>query len=258
MMAGISIRGERGPTEGGRSIRVTADDASPKAQDPGVRRGAFETLTRKVSPRGALDFVAGATRIRSILANVAHEGALVIAPLRGAMPVVWAAEGVAHLERPSGAIYLEVPIGVQRRYLGDRRISERSPRPHQKRAILERYLNAWLTEHRVEAEQMELMLLDEVQHGGTIVTAQRALRSLVDTCGLARRLRVIAALDSRSGAQSEPKTEAFRRLVANQIPDTSTVVVPMPMFAIDVQPLLDQVELDGDGSDLEAWSNACG
>lgn len=215
------------------------------------RVDALEVMARRASPREAVAFAKAAGVVRTALAQHAGVGALTIVPLRGAMPVVWAVEGLRRFENGSGASYLEVPIGVQRRDLGVGAFIERSPRPEQKRAILDHLVSKWLASHPRQApSHLRLVLLDEVQHGGTIMTATRALRSIIKSRGLHEKLTVISALDSRRGAQGEGKTAAFRELTANRLPNTTPITVPMPMFAIDVQPLLDRVELTGDGRDL--------
>lgn len=214
------------------------------------RPDPLEVMARRASPAQAVAFAKAATAIRATLTEHVADGVLTIVPLRGAMPVVWAAEGFAKLESGSGAMYLEVPIGVQRRQHEGGGAVERSPRSEQKRAILDHYVSEWLASRGRVSSGQRLVLLDEVQHGGTIMTAARALRSIIRDRGLNEHLTVISALDSRRGARSEAKTVAYQELVANRIPNVAPITVPLPMFAIDVQPLLDRVELIGDGRDL--------
>jgi len=211
---------------------------------------ALEVLARRASPREIIEFAEASSAIRAAVIRHASRSTAVVTPLRGAMPVVWALEGLADYEAPTGATFLEIPIGVQRRLVGGR-LHDRSPRPSQKRLILDRYIADWQAATGLPPYECSVVLLDEAQHGGTISTATRALRAIITGLGLNNDLVVIAALDSRRGADSEPKTAQFQALMANEVPDTLGITVRLPMFAIDVQPLLDQVVLEGDGANLD-------
>lgn len=164
------------------------------------------------------------------------------------MPLVWGAEGHGGLEAPSRTQYLEIPLGVHKRYLANDKVVEKSPDTSQKNQIFSKYVTDFLETSRLDPSRISLTILDEVQQGGTITTATKIARSIIEKIGLRPTLNVIAAQDTRKRLRGQPKNPRYLQLSSNSTHDTITNVIPMPLIGTDISSLLDTVTLQGDGT----------
>jgi hypothetical protein len=208
--------------------------------------GAFETLVSSYGPKAIAGFTHGSNVIRTALADCSAESTLTIAPLRGAMPVVWAVDGLSDFEGSSGAEFVEVPIGLHQRQFPDG-IHEQSATYDQKVQIMSSYIVSAMAANNRSPSDTKLAIVDEVQMGGTISSASRAARGIIEKLGLDPELTVIAAHNSRRKSTAQPKAGPYVALASNRVSNTPTTVVPMPLVGTDRTQLLDSIHLEGDG-----------
>lgn len=204
----------------------------------------LETLILHESAYNTAAFAQGASVVREALS--VHDNGLLIAPLRGAMPILWAAEGVPNLEPPaSGLNRIEVPIGTYSHTSADNIPSQTSARRDWKTAIITEFLYSALDQTEMDVHDTPLVIVDEVQKGGTLPFAVRSIRRVIEQGGFPRKLSVIAAQDIRKKVVAEEKTQAYRQLSSNSVSETQTTVVPLPLIASDKATLLDTVDFFG-------------
>src|SRR5665213_2004259 len=129
----------------------------------GLHKSALEMLMLQTPPQDARSFFMGSLSIREVLQ--AREGTTVLLPLRGAMPMFWAADGLSEIERP--AVWegkkVELPLGTYHYTGEDGSPRLRSPSRRAKRQIIDKALTDALV-----VEDAELTLIDEIQGGGTV------------------------------------------------------------------------------------------
>lgn len=196
--------------------------------------GAFDRLVR-TPPAQVANFALSSSIVRSSVASAGE--ALVILPERGAMPVFWAADGF-EAEEPSMLIdgQISLPIGSYDYESQDGTIKKGTLRREQKAAIVDQF-----GEDIKDADR--LLLIDEVQKGGTITEAasiidrQRRVGKEEDP----KRMYVIAAQDSRKKVAEEKKKESYRKMVAGNTDGISATVIPMPLIGTDSDALLNQL-----------------
>lgn len=195
-------------------------------------------------------FGLGSSVIRRELAPLGLDSTLIVTPLRGAMPMVWSAEGVVGLEGGTDNRFLEVPTGEYVFQDLDGSIKCLGPDRGQSQKIVRHYLDQAFADPDIDPFRTELILLDEVQKGGSISTLNEIIRTEMRRRSMSPYLRVIAAQDNRQRVAAQPKTESYKQLSSNSVPRTSVFVVPMPLLATDKADLLDKVVLEGRPRDL--------
>lgn len=216
---------------------------------PDNPRGALEALVtdrnRRSSNAAAL-FAIGANAIRHQLASLSPDRAITITPLRGAMPMVWAAEGDIGTEGRLDNSFLELPIGefTYESLEGEAKTS--GPNVGQKQKILRTLIDSSFENLGLDEKDASFILLDEVQKGGTLSTLNEIVRSEMRRRGMRPYLHIIAAQDIRRRVAEQPKTQSYRLLSSNSVSDTSVSVIPMPLLGTDKAALLDTVILAGD------------
>lgn len=196
------------------------------------------------SPFQVATFVHGTNVLRQALESFDSKETLTIAPLRGAMPMVWTASGLAEHEPAPSGFFVEVPIGTFQ-YEGDKGMRETSPREDQKRFIMRRFMRDTIAQHSLDPETARVTIVDEVQKGGTLGAAARITRSLMPELGLEAGLRIMAVQDSRPRMLAQKKTEAYKMLASNSVEGTYTTVIPAPLIATDRSALLDTIYFTG-------------
>lgn len=205
-------------------------------------KSPLETLT-SVRPFQTVEFLDGTNSVRNILSARQHEGSAVLIPLRGAMPIIWAAEGI--FENESLPIdKVELPIGLFNyvNFMG--KFTSTSPNYEQKFLIVERILSA-----RREIGK-RLLVLDEVQKGGTISSLVQILQQLSLRGITPPHMNVVAAQDSRQPILRQKKTSSYRSIASNSIPTLKTNVIPMPLITTDRVALLDSINLQHSSPNL--------
>lgn len=208
----------------------------------------LEAVVLRDTPYQVGRFAGGASIARRALATINPEKTLTIAPLRGAMPIVWAADGLSEIEPAIDNTFVEIPIG-QYVYLRDGRLRDTSPKRDQKIGIIDTYLTQVLEQDGRDPYKTSLAIVDEVQKGGTLSAAVTTARAIAGRRDFLPRIQVVAAQDARRKIAAEPKTEMYRELASNSVEDTDVTVIPMPLITVDRDVLLDTVRLDGTPAD---------
>lgn len=204
----------------------------------------LETLVLRESAYNTAAFSQGASVVREALST--HEQGILLAPLRGAMPILWAAEGMASIEAPPTQLSkVEIPLGTYSYERSDGRVGSTSARRDWKTAIIGDCIQRTLEETGQSPENSTLTIVDEVQKGGTLPFAVSSAWRIIEKGGFPTRLHVIAAQDVRKKVVAEAKTSAYRQLSSNSVTGTPTTVVPMPLIASDKANLLDSIHLSG-------------
>ncbi len=209
----------------------------------------FETLLT-VRPFQVVEFLDGASAIRNVLTARSHTTSTLITPLRGALPLLWATEGFEGIEPPLPVHVHEIALGLFKytSHTGETRTT--SPSYEQKAGLLEDLFSG-LSNEQVK----RLLLLDEVQKGGTISTAAHIIQKILQKNYPSHRLGIIAAQDSRLPVMRQPKTQTYELIASNSLDDIRTNVIPMPLIATDRDALLDGVFLSGSRHDSHLASH---
>lgn len=205
-------------------------------------RGPLDTLVLRTPPDDARAFFTGAVSIRQVLEShreSSQNESWVGLPLRGAMPMFWAADGLTDIETSAvaGERLVEIPVGTYH-YNQAGTPGVRSPSKRAKVGII---ANA-LAEAGV-GEGDSLMLLDEIQGGGTVTQLVRGSLDYARANGLILPLQLIAAEDTRIAAEN--RIGSYRRISTNQKDGIAATVVRIPLIGCDRDNLLDRVEYSG-------------
>lgn len=197
--------------------------------------GAFDRLVRS-APSQVANFALSSDIVRSSVASAGE--VLVILPERGALPIFWAADGYSEEEKTmvvDGTITL--PIGTFDFENPQGKIKKGTLSRDQKESIIGRFDSDISGADRI-------LLIDEVQHGGTItevvdiVNRRRGSNS-------SKRMYVVAAQDSRKKVSSGRKKDKYQKMVSGNTEGVSANVVPMPLVATDSDALLNRLWYPG-------------
>lgn len=200
---------------------------------------ALETLVLRTPEEDAKAFLIGSLGVRELLQ--AYDDSKVLLPLRGAMPMFWAADGALEIEDravdPGDVV--ELPLGLYNYEDENGRPGVRCPSKRAKVQIINQYL-----EERSVGEGDSLTLLDEIQGGGTVVQFVRGALHYARSHGVKLPLHLIAAEDSN--ALRAKKTSRYMTMTSNQYEGVRTEIVRMPLVGLDKGPLLDKVTFTGE------------
>ncbi len=209
---------------------------------------ALDTLLY-TPPQSAADFSLGASVVRASILSRPIDACIL--PERGALPVHWAADGTPVLEAPAHSpttLLLRPPIGTHVRGSNN---AMHGINYEQKQRLVVNELVAYGLDN-----DGDVTLIDEVAMGGTISRITQILAKYVKRSP--SRLRIIAAHDTRHqqpppGQRSKPIS--WSRLAANRCSAVhSTTVIPLPLIAMDKDPLLNKLvrtdSLDIDSPDI--------
>lgn len=184
----------------------------------------LETLIRYVSPTNTALFVLGTSVVREVLSSC---DGITILPLRGAMPIVWGAEGASIEPADASYINVEVPVGSYMFLAEDGSEHTTSVRKDLKKGIIKDAIMLTVDELCLDPHETQIAILDEVQKGGTLSQVVRATRKVVDEIGFNPRLKVVAAQDIRKGVSGERKVDAYLQLASNSVGLTPTTVLSL-------------------------------
>ena len=188
----------------------------------------------------------GGVVVRLSFSGLDPEHNFTIAPLRGAMPLVWLADGLTGIETPAVKNWVEVPLGEFIYTDSHGSIRRQGPGVVAKKRILEDRVIESINEC---PSKTSFSVLDEVQHGGALGSAVSITRELIREQGFKPLLTVVAAQDIRPTVMAQPKSALYRLLASNSIPNTHVTVVPMPLITVDRRDLLDTVCYKGSPDD---------
>lgn len=198
-------------------------------------RPPLETLVLRTPPEHTRAFFRGAVSIRKIIES--QQDSRLGLPLRGAMPMFWAADGLRDIEDPSipEDMVVEIPVGTHNYVAGDGVPRVRSPM---------RKTKAWIIKNAFSeaglGEGDSLTLLDEIQGGGTVTHLANGSLQYAYEHGLTLPLHLIAAEDTRVAAAR--RSPNYRRISTNQRSNITTTVVRIPLIGCDRDSLLDRVD----------------
>lgn len=190
-------------------------------------------------PAQVVDFLDGCSIIRESLGSRKLHDAHLFLPLRGAMPIFWAASGDPSIEDQLDQPIVELPLGIYRQDRPDGSVRITSPEGNQKHEIIRSVIGPLYHENI----DMKICLLDEVQKGGTITLASSLTRNCMRRLGIKPPLYVLAAQDSRARVVREKKTRNYEKMASNSAKDIDANVIAMPLIATDRNALLDTVYL---------------
>lgn len=209
-----------------------------------VARSPIETLVLRTPVDDARAFFTGSLSIRKMLES--HEASSLGLPLRGAMPMFWAADGSLEVEEPAvpEEKVVEIPVGTYHYVDGNGSPKVRSPSRRSKQHIIDRALS-----EAGVGEGDSLALLDEIQGGGTVTQLVRGSLNYARRNGLKLPLHLIAAEDTR--VEASVRTGTYRRISTNQREGVAATVVRIPLIGCDRDNLLDRVLLPESSSPEE-------
>lgn len=204
-------------------------------------------LARKTPPREVASFVAGTEAIFGVVEQV--NPGVIFLPERGASPIGWALE---EWETSKGLSYTKVslPIGSWTN-VEDGKLHGISD--EQKRDVIFDELKRLHDKGATSEDPIGVenpLLIDEVQSGSTIATAARLLRAGLREIYDCDRLYVIAAQDSREPALHRDKVVFYQKLVANMKEGYQVAVIPVPLFFMDRETLLNRLILPTDAPNV--------
>lgn len=191
----------------------------------------------KMHPSMVAGFFVNSSIFRSIIQRQKNNPLII--PERGAWPIYAAASGFEGIETtldeevdtmrlPIGSFYLKNQDGAEK------------PRgtlsSSQKKNILIKTLG-----DRVG----KMVVLDEVQGGGTSSELMHLLRSVIPPTQHEPHL-LIAALDNRSKVAVHPKSQYYTRIASGNVNGIEMASIPVPLIATDKGALLSSLVHDGD------------
>lgn len=199
---------------------------------------AADILTREIAYPEATDFVGGCAVFAETIAKEHPD--IIFFPQRGAGPIEWTTEVLIENAGNRMPAFVDLPIGTHTTINADRpELSGISG--SQKRALIEQTIDSLIEDGRYVPGKSRLMLIDEVQKGGTISQAAQAIRDAMTKHGDEGVLSVIAAQDSRHKLIGDDRTEAFKKLAGNERKGFKTTTVPTAMFMVDRPQFLDEI-----------------
>lgn len=204
-----------------------------------AEKSALETIVMHTPAIQSHLFLAASAVVRQAVYQ--QEGTTLVLPLRGAMPMYWAADGVEGLESSAlrGGQTVEMPLGTYEYTHSSGVQKTASPEKNRKKGIIYQCLDA------APSPIESLTMLDEVQRGGTVgPLVDYTLRYARDH-DVQQPIRLIATQDSRVKTAAQPKTQNYHALATNSVRGVAATVVPMPLIACDRDPLLDRVVFSG-------------
>lgn len=196
---------------------------------------------RNATHQEAVDFVHSAIVVEEIIEK--EKPNIVIMPQRGASPIRWAIEELteqkAVVDSPK---FMDIPIGTAYDVPSG---TETGITKGQKTALIRETLEGLRDEEIYIPGESKLMIIDEVQKGGTITQAARSLqRTLEDDFSDQNEFIVVAVQDSRRNFVGSAMTDEFKIMVANEAKGVKTYSVSASLFTVDRNPLLDIVATD--------------
>lgn len=198
----------------------------------------LEALAAQVPPETTRAFLAASAITRRALEE--DPDAITLIRQRGATPHFWAADGLADFEPPAvTAQPLELPLGT---YWAPKisGIGIRVPNESEKEQIIATALDTAI-EERGSLEHVRLV--DEVDRGDTAVSMVAHTIRRLRSRGIDAPITLIAA----EAAKPDPDhrhINAYRRIVAGEVPGVTATTTSMPLVREGLPFLLDTVRVE--------------
>ncbi len=244
-----------------------AREASPLPLPEERPQNAADILTRELPHKTAYNFINSCALVADAI-DKRHPN-FVFIPLRGAGPIQWVVEEFIEGAGKKMPEFVELPIGTH--------TSGDSRKPSgigglQKRQLIQETIDRLASRpdenHRYKPGESRVVLIDEVQKGGTITQAAQALHDAIadvrEKAGIKTwnkdrdDIYILAAQDSRSAVQKDRKSSYMKLLAGRE--GFSTIPIPTIMFMVDRPEFLDEIVKVGEGpvtslSDFEIKRN---
>lgn len=215
-------------------------ESSKYSLTPSTHARPVDVLTTGATHLEALDFVAGCEVVRWTIQK--ERADIVFFPQRGAGPIEWTVKALMEHEPIADTpLFVDLPIGTNTPVnTGEERPRTGGLTRGEKSNVVEDTISELEETGFYIPGRSKLMLVDEVQKGGTISAAAMSINKAMRARGDMRRLNVVAVQDIRND-ESLQKTESYRRLVSNENNRFRATVVPLALFTVDRVDLLDEI-----------------
>lgn len=211
----------------------------------------IDIINREVPPTQALDFVSGCRMLMQTIAK--EDPGIVLFPLRGAGPIEWTTEALMDEACRKKPAFIELPLGSISPNLAKPGITQ-GLNGTQKRTLIKGAFDKLLAEGVYVPGETKLLLVDEVQKGGTITQATAQVLDILKEYGDPQKLTVVCMQDSRKGLIGSHRTETYKRLAGNEMNNVKAYVQPISLFMVDRAPLLDVLHLTTSSDEIKADS----
>lgn len=199
----------------------------------------MDSITRYTTAGEAYDMVKASALAVEIIEK--EQPSVVFFPQRGAGPVRLVVEEMLDQLGADKPEFVDLPIGTSNHVDTH---SESGLSKGQKRMVIKDSFEGLAESGVYEPGKSKMMILDEVQKGGTISQASKIIKQTMKEHDDNSELVVLAIQDSRGEIIGTSKSEDFRRLSANEIKGIKTYVIPANLFTVDKLPYLDTVVTD--------------
>lgn len=205
---------------------------SPEAPRP------IDAMTVDTTYYEALDFMAGCEMVSQAITK--ERAGVVFFPQRGAGPMEWTITELVQSAQGETPLFVDLPIGTHVT------INEERPRyggitPTEKATVVGETFDDLIELGAYVPGETRLMLIDEVQKGGTISRAALEISRAMRARGDNAKLSVVAVQDNRNDLVGMQKTREFQIMATNASKYCRTNVVHMALFMVDRPMLLDQI-----------------
>lgn len=200
-----------------------------------------DVLTREIPHSEALDFVSACNVLAAIFAKEAPD--VVFIPQRGASPMQWTTSALLGEYGKRQPVYAELPLGTHTlgSALNTNPTRQSGLNNEEKQKVIHDCIQKLKNSGQYTPGKSKLMLVDEVQKGGTITQATRLIKDSMVTHNDDSILTVVAIQDSRNGLIGSNRTASYNRLASNQTQGVKTYVQPSALFMVDVRAFLDTI-----------------
>ena len=198
----------------------------------------FNALIKMVPPHEIYAFVKGCSAIYEFMQEIHTD--VVFYPLRGAMPIAWTIRSLAQNTAGHEMNEIHLPLGT---HLKIPEGGFSGLKGNQKRTAIRLAVQRLRESNQTPQNPT---LIDEAQSGSTISQAAIHLRQALDDFFPGSPLHVIVAQDDRKHIINRRKRTSYRILVSNEHPSIHAAVIPLPLFIVDRESLLDTLLLPTD------------
>jgi hypothetical protein len=206
-----------------------------------VKSRPMDNLTKIIDPNEVVDLAASSNIVAGIIEK--EDPDIVFFPQRGAGPIQWMCEEMLEQRGVKTPLSVDIPLGT---HTDVRTRLQSGLTPEQKDVIIEDVLQRLQDEGVYQPGISKLMIIDEVQKGGTITQAAHRLKHSMQKREDDSSLSVVAIQDSRSQLIGMQRAHDFKRLAANEDEGYKTFVVPTALFTVDRSQFLDIIASDLD------------
>lgn len=217
------------PRPSGTPVETRATEAEFMAnhQRMEAMQSPTENLFNTVSPEAAFDFVEGCAAAEVIIARERPD--IVVIPERGAGPIAWTIQNLALERREHQPHYAFISLGTNTN--ADRK--DRGLTGQEKITLVNDEFDHLQEQGVYDPQSSKVLLIDEVQKGGTISQVTTAVHDRLKADGSESTLSVIAMDDIRTKRSIQEKNHGYRQMIANEKTGIRAAVIPVNLFTVD-------------------------